>query len=254
MRLRWTICIVAMLLGSTSLAYSLELKEKTFKTEGAGNVVFSHSFHLKKKSDRSANISCKSCHNGNLKENVRYTMADMEKGKSCGICHNGTKAFALGKCTSCHKVRTITYQVKETGPTIFSHTDHLKTMQCKSCHNSIFNAGPNKKVGMAQMEKGKSCGACHDGKKSFAVSQCAKCHPIKDKKFKVGGAGNVNFSHSFHLEAYKCQDCHPNLYRPRSGNKAASMAEMENGKSCGACHDSKTAFTVKENCDKCHKV
>jgi c(7)-type cytochrome triheme protein len=30
------------------------------------------------------------------------------------------------------------------------------------------------------------------------------------------------------------------------------MDEMEKGKSCGACHDGKTAFTVKENCDTCH--
>jgi c(7)-type cytochrome triheme protein len=30
---------------------------------------------------------------------------------------------------------------------------------------------------MKQMEKGKSCGACHDGKKAFSVKgDCAKCH------------------------------------------------------------------------------
>jgi c(7)-type cytochrome triheme protein len=30
---------------------------------------------------------------------------------------------------------------------------------------------------MKQMEKGKSCGACHDGKKAFSVKgECAKCH------------------------------------------------------------------------------
>lgn len=254
MRVRWTIYILAMLFGSFTLAYSMELKDKTFNTEKAGKVVFSHSSHLKKKNPRSANTSCKSCHNSNLKENVRYTMADMEKGKSCGMCHNGARAFALARCTSCHQVRQITYKVKETGPTTFSHSAHLKTMQCSSCHNTIFKPGPNKRVSMAQMEKGKSCGACHDGKNSFALSKCTRCHPVKDRSYRIAGAGNVKFSHDFHLEAYGCKDCHDGLYSHRAHKKAVTMAQMEKGESCGACHDSKNAFTVKENCDRCHKI
>jgi c(7)-type cytochrome triheme protein len=243
-----------MLFSSVTLAYSMELKDKTFITEKAGKVIFSHSSHLKKKNSRSANVSCKSCHNSNLKENVHYSMADMEKGKSCGVCHNGTKAFALAKCTSCHRVRPITYKVKETGPTVFSHQAHLKTMQCGSCHNGIFNAGPNRKVGMAAMEKGKSCGACHDGKTSFALGKCTRCHPVKDRSYKIAGAGNVLFSHDAHLGAYGCKDCHDRFYRLGKRNKGIPMAKMEKGQSCGACHDGKTAFTVKENCDRCHKV
>jgi len=31
------------------------------------------------------------------------------------------------------------------------------------------------------------------------------------------------------------------------------MADMEKGLYCGACHDGQRAFTVKGNCDKCHK-
>jgi len=31
------------------------------------------------------------------------------------------------------------------------------------------------------------------------------------------------------------------------------MKAMESGKSCGACHDGKTAFSVKGDCAKCHK-
>ncbi|WP_243370510.1 cytochrome c3 family protein [Geotalea sp. SG265] len=254
MRVRWATCILAMLFGSHTLAYSMELRDKTFETVKAGKVTFSHSSHLKKKTARSANVSCKSCHNSNLKENVRYSMADMEKGKSCGMCHNGAKAFALSRCTACHKVRRITYKVRETGPTIFSHDAHLKTMQCDACHNTIFNAGPNKRIGMAAMEKGKSCGACHNGTTSFALNKCTRCHPVKDRTYKIAGAGNVHFSHDVHLEAYGCKDCHSAIYSLGDRRKGISMAQMEKGKSCGACHDSKTAFTVKENCDRCHKV
>lgn len=38
------------------------------------------------------------------------------------------------------------------------------------------------------------------------------------------------------------------------GNVTVSMAGMETQKSCGACHDGKSAFTVKENCEKCHQM
>ncbi len=254
MRFRWTAYILAALLGSASLTSALELKDKTFNTENAGKVVFSHTLHLKKKNAKSANVGCKACHNGNMRDNVRYTMADMDKGKSCGICHNGKKAFALAKCTACHKVREVTFKVKETGPVLFSHTRHLKTMQCGACHSKLFKTGPNKRVDMAQMERGKSCGACHNGKKAFALGACTKCHPVKEKNYKVADAGNVTFSHKIHIDMYRCQECHNKLYIPGSGNRTVSMAEMEAGKSCGACHDSKTAFTVKENCDKCHRT
>ncbi len=34
------------------------------------------------------------------------TMKDMEAGKNCGACHNGTKAFSVkdpANCAKCHK-------------------------------------------------------------------------------------------------------------------------------------------------------
>jgi len=33
-----------------------------------------------------------------------------------------------------------------------------------------------------------------------------------------------------------------------------TMEQMEQGASCGACHDGGTAFTVKENCETCHNM
>ena len=94
----------------------MDLKDITYTTKDAGKVVFSHTSHLQKKSRTTSNFSCKACHDSSKAKNIRYTMGDMEKGKSCGKCHNGNKAFALAKCTQCHKVRDITYKVKETGP------------------------------------------------------------------------------------------------------------------------------------------
>jgi len=252
MRYLSTLLIPAAIFVAASLAPALELKDVTYTTTDAGKVVFSHKTHLQKKSRTTPNFSCKACHDSGHEKSTHAAMADMEKGKSCGACHNGKQAFALAKCTQCHKVRDITYKVKETGPVLFSHTGHLRDMQCNSCHNRLFKTGGSGKFSMAEMEKGKSCGACHNGKKTFAVSDCVKCHPVREMTYAVKDAGDVLFSHKFHIGMYSCAECHPRLYLPGKGNSAVSMAGMEEQKSCGACHDGKSAFTVKENCEKCH--
>jgi c(7)-type cytochrome triheme protein len=32
------------------------------------------------------------------------------------------------------------------------------------------------------------------------------------------------------------------------------MGDMDQHKSCGACHDDYTAFTIRENCVRCHDM
>lgn len=66
--------------------------------------------------------------------------------------------------------------------------------------------------------------------------------------------GDVVFSHDVHVRTagLSCQDCHTKLYLDSKKHTTVTMEEMENGKSCGTCHDDTTAFGVKENCEKCH--
>lgn len=249
------IAIAAVMVCCSIPALALDIKDQTFRTENAGKVVFSHSVHLKKKKVKSANISCKACHNDAMKKNVHYTMAQMYQGKSCGQCHNGKRAFALAKCTVCHKVKDITFNVKETGAVLFKHTVHLHNKGvCSTCHNSLFKTKSNPVVTMAAMGKGKSCGACHNGKKAFALSDCSKCHPTKEITFIEKDTGNVNFSHKNHTGIYSCGECHTKIFNTIRSKIKVSMKEMESGKSCGACHDGKTAFSVKEKCDSCHRM
>lgn len=210
---------------------------------------FNHDKHL-------SAFTCGDCHNQPYNagpENVRVRMSQMEKGASCGSCHDGTTVFSVkGDCDKCHKSTVnVTFSVKETGNTTFSHSAHATLFKCTDCHNGIFVAGKeSKRNSMAEMEKGSSCGACHDGKTAFGVkSDCQKCHTVKQIQFRPGSAV---FSHTPHIAAYSCKDCHPSLYLPGPGNKHFSMVQMEQGKSCGGCHDDKTAFSVKANCQKCH--
>lgn len=67
--------------------------------------------------------------------------------------------------------------------------------------------------------------------------------------------GDVLFSHEKHVVdmGLKCTQCHDKLYTDTKQHRKTTMKEMQQGKSCGGCHNGKTAFSVKGDCAKCHK-
>ena len=68
--------------------------------------------------------------------------------------------------------------------------------------------------------------------------------------------GKVTFDGKAHASKdLKCADCHtkPKLFQMKKGVDKMTMAAMNEGKFCGACHDGKKAFSVKGDCNKCHK-
>jgi c(7)-type cytochrome triheme protein len=70
------------------------------------------------------------------------------------------------------------------GTVTFSHASHVDEAapSCTSCHPkafSILKAGATadgKPITHAAMDKGASCGACHNGQKSFGFDDCTLCH------------------------------------------------------------------------------
>jgi len=254
MKCRFLSMVALFIVLCGSAAFAVTIRDVAYDTKNAGRVQFSHSSHLTRKEMVN---NCRACHDVlfNLKKKRHYLMADMEKGKSCGACHNGTKAFALSECARCHQTRDVVYKVKATGPTRFSHKAHTEFSGCGTCHPKLYAANrKNRRVGMAEMQKGKSCGACHNGKQAFAVKECLKCHPARELLFEEKSAGNVPFSHTFHTALYGCGDCHTKLYGTTRSKVKVTMQKMEEGASCGSCHDGKTTFSVKEKCDSCHKM
>jgi c(7)-type cytochrome triheme protein len=144
-------------------------------------------------------------------------------------------------------------QTETVGKVVFSHSVH--GTGCGECHPKLFEKKrSNLRVSMKAMEEGKSCGGCHNGKKAFSVTaNCTSCH-AGNILYKEKDAGDVIFPHSAHTGMYGCDSCHPGLFKAERGANRATMEEMEQGKSCGACHDGSTAFSVAEACDSCHKM
>jgi len=247
--------LLSMLMLMATVALAAWPKDnEVFSTPSVGTITFSHLNHFE-----AVGRDCPSCHNKifNLdpKKNPTATMKDMAKGKSCGVCHNGKRAFSVsGDCITCHDGRDVQID-SAVGNVLFSHEFHTGMYGCNDCHPTLFRASTNNKpVTMAQMQKGKACGACHDDNSAFTVAgNCATCHPTHDITFDNDG-GKVVFSHEVHTGMFSCSDCHPGTFVARAGANPSTMEKMESGKSCGACHNDSAAFTVSDNCDTCHQM
>lgn len=94
------VLVVTFVMAASAIA---SMKTVEFTPKGADKVVFDGAAHKAKGMD------CKACHPGVFqmkKGGAPATMKDMEAGKSCGACHNGTKAFKstdAANCGKCHK-------------------------------------------------------------------------------------------------------------------------------------------------------
>lgn len=68
--------------------------------------------------------------------------------------------------------------------------------------------------------------------------------------------GVIAFDHYNHFDALgskKCTTCHHEIFnRDMSKNPDFTMQDMEQGKSCGACHNGELAFSVQDDCATCH--
>ncbi len=71
------------------------------------------------------------------------------------------------------------------------------------------------------------------------------------------GMAPVVFPHWSHRARYTCRVCHLELgFSMRSGDTGITREQYLAGKYCGACHDGKTAFSVRDGdssqCGSCH--
>ncbi|MEW6117883.1 MAG: cytochrome c3 family protein [Nitrospirota bacterium] len=138
---------------------------------------FNHASH-------SQMFGCKECHPKLFlmkAGTANITMQDIYNGAYCGACHDGKKAFSSSECQKCHNVKgfnkELTYKVEGIGDVVFSHKFHTAAFTCDECHPKLFEMKKTQgKMKMEPMEKGKLCGACHNGTIASPISDCSKCH------------------------------------------------------------------------------
>jgi c(7)-type cytochrome triheme protein len=77
--------------------------------------------------------------------------------------------------------KTVEFDGKGAGKVVFDGKLHAeKGNKCNACHPAVFKMKKGADViTMKDMDAGKNCGTCHDGKKAFSTSDkaaCVKCH------------------------------------------------------------------------------
>ena len=182
-------------------------------------------------------------------------------GAHCNACHiiKEHKESNVNKnaCNTCHKLTTFTLATSGM-PVNFSHQNHAKKASCNDCHPGLFLMKKGStKLTMDEMYKGSSCGKCHNGKKAFASTNCARCHAkmtsfTKEVSYPSKTMSAVAFSHELHTAMFKCDDCHTKLFTFKKGGSGMKMDDLYQGKFCGVCHNGQSGFSVND-CQRCHK-
>ena len=193
-RNKWYMALgLAATLGLVSSVgvFADDLDDMPEDSEGA---MFSHQLHVV-----DMELSCDSCHPDTFEQEFGaaeakgdYTMASLEEGQYCGMCHDGDTAFGVKdpeSCITCHgsdmkQPKTIVFSEPVKAVT-FNHAMHTEDfgLECDSCHNDLFKM----KMGEAEthpeeftmeaLYAGKYCGGCHNGDDAFASdTRCSTCH------------------------------------------------------------------------------
>ncbi len=205
------------------------------------HVTFSHEKHTPW-------LSCKNCHpalyplGGKGKPTVT-TMATINAGKSCGACH-GKVAFGPKACARCHPG---TGSKKAWKP---SEPPRNAAEKAKSWPE-VARLLPKDAKGAIDWSKALEskaidprAGADPKAKPQMVLPTTSKLVP------KAGAAFEAVFSHRAHTPWLACGSCHTRLYQMSKGSGHTTMAEINAGESCGACHG-KVAFGPKA-CARCH--
>ena len=210
---------------------TIRLDKKTGSGQAMPYVEFPHWWHRSR-------FTCKVCHTEigfPMKAGqTDFVMGDIFAGKQCGICHNGTDAFAPMDCTRCH-----------TGGTAVENNRKIEET-FKDLPADDFG---NKIDWVKALREGKiKPKAKRDGSGEMIVIDMDIDIPVT--KFKPAPP-NVVYPHKAHTEWLDCTNCHTEIFNmKKGGNPDMSMRKIISGQYCGVCHG-KVAFPLTD-CFRCH--
>lgn len=160
---------------------------KRFPSLRSFNARFDHAKHLKQ-------ANCASCHKP-TRSGVGFSIPKGANAHtSCFQCHTASSGNVMSSCGTCHQPGSLsrTSEWAKAYTTSFTHSKHLQTMNCASCHTVRAGLGRGRQVSspLASMhfapKNTPSCANCHNNKKAFGgddFSDCKRCHRGNSFKF-----------------------------------------------------------------------
>ncbi len=138
------------------------------------------------------------------------------------VVSNGTEALF---CFKCHSHGRFMKGVRSG----FSHERHKEFIHCSGCHEMKM----------------------HDFMRT-KTDLCRNCHNLGRFTYKGSGMKTV-FDHASHAKRNTCKDCHPEVFIMKKGAHRMTMADINQGRFCGVCHNGKRAFS-SDICNACHEM
>ncbi len=224
--------------------------EKEMAERGLPPVIYPHWIHR-------IWFQCKVCHNKIfvMKRWVNeITQEKIEKGRLCGVCHNGKIAFdARSNCRRCHLAgRPEAERLREP-----DRLDHEKVQKIARQLGAEWNYKklpegriPRDRFGFIDWLELKRRGVF----KPIPSLEGKDEEGIRDNKIlfitKGKSVQNVLFDHKIHSSWIRCSVCHPLIFKDKLGENDIWMKDMARGQFCGHCHG-KVSFTFAD-CMRCH--
>lgn len=90
----------------------------------------------------------------------------------------------------------------------------------------------------------------------LVVSDVRAVGPDKVLTWQGGSRGEVRFEGKEHAEeGLDCKACHPGIFSMKHGTTKMTMADLNSGRYCGACHNGTAAFSTQDpkECHECHR-
>ncbi|MFQ5852116.1 MAG: c(7)-type cytochrome triheme domain-containing protein [Candidatus Binatia bacterium] len=193
-------------------------------------------------------LACKNCHPAifPLKrqgEPTVITMAKINDGQYCGVCHGKVAFGTEGRCARCH---TKIPAKGEWQPPEKAQ----KPIELAATWEEAAKLLPVR-AGSADWAKALADGVIAPRP---GIDPKASDQPVLPLDVeRVPAAGQMFkaiFPHKAHTTWLSCTNCHPAIFQMVKGANSISMEKINAGKYCGVCHG-KVAFPVTA-CGRCH--
>jgi c(7)-type cytochrome triheme protein len=232
--------------------FVMKTRKKEMDKEGLAPVLYPHWLHR-------IYFECKVCHNDIFKMkrwSNDISQKKITEGKQCGVCHNGTIAFAADKAEGCDRCHIA-------GKPESEKLHNIKEIEHEYIAETAKRLGAEWNIellpeGEIPVDKFQFIDWL-ELKRRGVFKPIVSLDPdfkdeIRDNMILFESTSdfvqNVIFNHKVHSEWIRCSTCHPEHFDKELGGSNVKMIEISRGRFCGLCHG-KVSFTFAD-CLRCH--
>ncbi len=227
--------------------YGDVVMNRTAKRFGFPAVVFPHWAHR-------IQFTCRACHPGIFRMEAGAHEILMERMTArrtfCAACHDGKIAWKPVNCARCHRTDDrFSPRQAESPATLRSPGPPFARENGDP--EVVLRPFPRDPGGNIDWMEAQRRGLIAPRSSLTASRTRKQTVPPDSLMRRTETLPPVVFPHSSHAQWLDCRNCHPAPFVPKAGANEISMAKIQAGQYCGACHG-KVAFPVKE-CQRCHQ-